>query len=1114
MSLHILYGNQLQKADSVLFSKIKECIDNGQNVLYIVPEQYSFNADKTLLNVLGEKYTHLTETVNFKRLATTVNKKYAPNKSTYIDDETKTLLIYKIIKENATLLSTVKNRRNSPDSVLIFKNILSECKSCLIDHQTLETVKNNLDKNTFLYQKICDLDFIITQYQAEISEKFSDFEDSFHTLANCIDEHSLYRDYEIFVEHFTGFSPAEYLVISALLKQAKNIYLPLMLDDLSKKEPGDLFFPTYKTYEQLIRLANRQNQTVSALQITDATPCFFAEVFDAVPMEAAPDNFSLTNAKNQQDEIRFVMETIQKLTAQGASYSDFTVLTGDLSVYCDDLEKAFLEAGIPCFIDKKTPLTKNPLSKIFLTMLSAVNSGYQLDAVSEYLKSLCAIYNIHDEVCIFEELLYQFRIQKQDLSNADRWHQKCEFIKHQNNYFTKQLETILTIYETFLSPVIKHFSKPNNYLHAFRCFSGALHLEETVQVYLSQKEASLRNETANAYNTILTAIKNIDTLIGTEHITPQNYYILLKQSLELYETGEIPNTLDAVTISDTDRGRNLSSPYVFILGMNEGITPKTTGNSSYLSDLERETISEITGIDLPTSLSDNASSVFSLYRAFLSATKHLYLCKNEAESDHAKRTPSFIWKRLAQFATPTLYESFAATQAEYNQKAVSTYCNPYKQRLTPQAIPNEILEDERKASLHTVLQQIGEMKDEGYYSTDKKLSRKILSTKYQKQLNTSVTRLESYQKCSYAYFVNYILNVSERENVSYDMRKTGSIIHNLFDRFSKRLKADNLTWETVEDSYIEAQIEQLVPKEIAHQFPELSLFNPRTKYLIKKFKRLLRTAIAYIREHFCQGDFVPIGYEIPIGDDGIAPLTIALEDGSVMQLYGKIDRCDAAKSANRLFVRIIDYKSSAKEFNFTLIKDGIQLQLLTYLQTVLKNGGEYLNFSDEILPGAVFYTSFDDSLVSFKDKPAPDEVAKKIRQKFTMKGFVLNDDSLICAIDRQLGSEPSYQSGVCEIKTDAKGQYKLKHFLFMEEFKRLLNDCEETIKTIGTKMMSGDISIKPYRYGKETGCDWCPYASVCMFDPKMHPYRNLKKLSKDEYFKNQTEETAGENHGN
>ena len=100
-----------------------------------------------------------------------------------------------------------------------------------------------------------------------------------------------------------------------------------------------------------------------------------------------------------------------------------------------------------------------------------------------------------------------------------------------------------------------------------------------------------------AYNTILTAIKNIDVLIRGDELPLADYYSILKQSLELYQSGEIPNTLDAVTVSDIERGRSLSSPYVFIPGMNEGVTPKANNNTTYLSDLERETILELTGIE-------------------------------------------------------------------------------------------------------------------------------------------------------------------------------------------------------------------------------------------------------------------------------------------------------------------------------------------------------------------------------------------------------------------------------------------------------------------------------------------------------------------------------------
>ncbi len=1115
MALEILYGKQLKTKDSVLFGKIKDCIDRREDVLYIVPEQYSFNADKTLLESLGEKYSHLTETVNFKRLATVVNQKYRPNRLDYIDDEMKNLILYKIIKANAASLLTVKNRRNSPDSVMIFKNILSECKGYLIGHDTFEQMKEKLEPNTFLYQKICDLDLILTQYQAEISDKFRDFEDSFQTLAECILEHHLYQNYHVFIDNFVSFSPAEYLVISALLKNAKTVSVTLMLDDFSKKEAGDLFYPSYQTYEALGKLAKKQNLSLAAAKLEDLQDDFFAELFDVLPQTEPQTEFSLTNAKNQQEEIRFVLDTIQKKVALGASYSDFTVLTGDLALYQDDIEKAFLQAKVPCFLDKKTPLTENPLSRIFLTLFTMVLSDYRKDAVVEYLKSLCCVYPIYREVCIFEELLLRFRLERQDLSNPDRWAQKCEFIQSQKNYFAEKLSQIQLIYENFLLPVMENFSGKKSYFSAFQSYAKTLQLEQAVKQFLEQKEATLRKETVTAYNTILTAIKNIDVLIQGDNLSMADYYSILKQSLELYESGEVPNTLDTVTVSDMERGRTLCSPYVFILGMNEGITPKANNNTTYVSDLERETIFELTGIELPTSLKQNCASALSLYRAFLTAEKHLYLSKNEAESDHTKRMPCYLWNRLEHFATVSEFESCPVNSTEYTQNAVMTFKNPYKQRLNPKLIPDFLIHDSRKESLHQVWGQLDTMQTQKYYDTDKKLSKKIMDTKYQKRLNTSVSRLETYQKCGYAYFVNYILKISQREDVSYDFRKTGSIIHNLFEQFSKSLKKDGLNWETVDETYIENQIEKLVPKEIMRLFPDLSLFNPRTKYLIKKIKRLLRSAISFIKEHFQNGEFVPVGYEVPLGDEGIPPLTIALEDGSVMQMYGIIDRCDAAKVDDRLYVRIVDYKSSPKEFNFALIKDGIQLQLLTYLRTVIKNGGEYLNFADEILPGAAFYTSFGDSLISFKERPAPDEVEAEIRRKFTMKGFVLNDDSLIRAIDRHLGEEVSYQSEVCDIKTDSKGQFKLKNFLFLEEFKRLLNDCEETLQAIGNKMMSGDISIKPYRYGKETGCDWCPYGSVCMFDPKMHPYRNLKKLSKEDYFhKESDEETAGESNGN
>ncbi|MBO5408318.1 MAG: PD-(D/E)XK nuclease family protein [Clostridia bacterium] len=1114
MSLEILYGTHLQHENDTIFQMMKNCIDRGENVLYIVPEQYSFNADKVLLDTLGERYSHLTETVNFKRLATAVNKKYQPNQLNYIDEETKHLLLYKIIRQKKSELSTLKNRQLGPDSVLLFKNILSECKGYLMNHETFEQIKNNLSVQSSLYQKICDLDLIFNTYQKEIETKFRDFEDSFLVLANDIKEYELYRNYQIFIDRFTNFSPAEFAVISALLNNAKNMSVTLLADDFSKKVPGDLFYSTYKTCETLKKIAKSQQKNVKETKIDTKKDQFFKDIFDNPKKEATNKNISLTNAKNIKDEVRFVIDTIKQKTAQGASYSDFTVLSGDLSLYETEISHAFSRADIPCFMDQKSPLLENPIARIFLNLFQMVVSDYEKNAILEYLKSLCSVFHIHNDVCIFEELLHRFHLQKKDIFHLERWRQKCDFIKTQSNFLSLNLSKINTVYDSFLLPVIQNFKKQKSYMEAFRSYTDAVHLEEAVRLFLEQKEAVFRQETVTAYNTILGAIKKIDLLISEETIEPSDYCHILKQALQLYESGVVPNTVDTVTVSDIDRGRSLSSPYVFILGMNEGVTPKANTNHGYLSDLEREAIFDITGIELPTSLQQNCDSTLSLYRAFITASSHLYLLKNEAENEQSKRMPCYLWKRMEAFFTPSDFQANYVSLCEYTEQALMAYQNPYQQKLSPKVQPKDFLNGEEKAEISKLWSQIAQMKEEGYYHTDKKLSKKILDIQYQKQLNASVSRLETYQKCGYAYFVNYLLKISEREDVNYDFRKTGSIVHNLFEQFSKSLKKHQLTWETCDDAFIERQIESLVPKEILRLFPDLSLFNPRTKYLIHKIKRLLRNAISFIKEHFNEGEFIPVGYEIPIGEEGIPPLTISLEDGSVMQMFGIIDRCDIAKPDDRLFVRIVDYKSSAKEFNFALIKEGIQLQLLTYLQTVIKNGGQYLDFEGEILPGAAFYTSFGDSLLSFAERPAPDEIEKEIRKKFTMRGLVLNDDSLIRAIDKHLTELPNYQSLVSDIKTDSKGNFKLKNFLFFQEFNKLLSDCESTLKKIGNRMMKGEIAIKPYRYAKETGCDWCPYASVCMFDPKMHPYRNISKLSKEDYFQPETEKKEGDNRGN
>ena len=64
----------------------------------------------------------------------------------------------------------------------------------------------------------------------------------------------------------------------------------------------------------------------------------------------------------------------------------------------------------------------------------------------------------------------------------------------------------------------------------------------------------------------------------------------------------------------------------------------------------------------------------------------------------------------------------------------------------------------------------------------------------------------------------------------------------------------------------------------------------------------------------------------------------SLPGGRKMRLTGKIDRIDecADEEGQRLYVKIVDYKSSARDIDLESLIEGEQLQLLVYLDAAAR----------------------------------------------------------------------------------------------------------------------------------------------------------------------------------
>ena len=133
-----------------------------------------------------------------------------------------------------------------------------------------------------------------------------------------------------------------------------------------------------------------------------------------------------------------------------------------------------------------------------------------------------------------------------------------------------------------------------------------------------------------------------------------------------------------------------------------------------------------------------------------------------------------------------------------------------------------------------------------------------------------------------------------------------------------------------------------------------------------KIKRLTRAAIPIIDglcDEFEKTAFRPKFFELKIegGKDSPDPIELKTEDGKTVSIYGIIDRVDTCEHNGNIFVRVIDYKTGAKDFDPDDMEKGRNLQMFLYLKAIIesdkKKFREKLGATEDmkIIPSGVIY---------------------------------------------------------------------------------------------------------------------------------------------------------------
>lgn len=1122
MGLRIIYGKAGSGKSSFCFSEISKLLDKQENILIITPEQFSFTAEKKLMQVTPNNAVINAEVITLSRMAYRVMQEVGNREISNLSVDMpknleeperltkagKAMLVQSIIEKNKDKL---KFLGKSTENVDLSIQAITEFKKHKITTDLINDKLENM-QNEYLKTKLNDMKIIYESFQNQINGKYLDDTDLLTYLEQNIEKSEIAKDAVIYIDEFMGFTKQEYGVLAKLIKLAKQVTITLCIDTLkpSSNPVADIFYSNKQTLSKLLNLLEEndlkldepvemknmhrfKNNELKTLEqnIFSPKPTVYAENVE---------NIQLFLAKNQYSEVENVATKISNLVKyENYRYREIAVIAKDLAGYSSLIRAIFNKYEIPVFIDEKRDLNQNVIIKYILSVLDVISKNFSYESVINYIKS--GFSDLDDEeIFKLENYCTKWGIK------YNKWKKDFIFDKQTK---PEEIERLNEIRKQIIEPLeelrknLKSQKQADIMCAEIYSFLMEQNLEQKVlnkQQELEDKGLlDLSNEYKKSYEIIINLLDDIATIFEGESLSIEKFIDSFKIGLRNSSLGKIPGTQDQVIVGDVERSRSNKVKAIFIIGVNDGIFPSNNKDEGFFNDSDRENLKE-EGLEIAKGTIENLyEENFNIYKAFSTAEDKLYLSYASTDSEGKSLRPSVIIIKLKKIF-PKLEETSDVVNKKYeivNSKVTYEELleNIYKLQNNEKIEPiwyevYKYYKEQNEWDMNLRNDLLGLI----YTNIPKDISKENVDKLYGNTLNTSVSRLEKYRSCPFSYYLQYGLNLKEKEELKIQSFNTGSFMHETIDTFFQYVKQENIALPQllVDEELIEKLVAKIIEEEL--ELSKNIVFTATAKYkiLVRRLKKIVTKALKFIIEGLVYSEFDISGTEVEFGKKGeYKPIILNLENGKRIEITGKIDRIDTAQDETGRYLRIIDYKSSAKNIDLNQVYAGLQIQLLTYLDAVCKQ--------EDLMPAGILYFSLLEQMVKSDKKITEEEIEDEIRKNFKMKGLILADVKIIKLHDKTLQSGTS-KIVPASLTTSGEVNKRFTSGVGKEEFNVLQEYIYKTIKDISKEILKGKIDIKPYNKKGKTPCEYCSYKAICGFNTKNcdNKYNYIPSQSSDD----------------
>lgn len=1129
MSLAMIYGRSGSGKTTELFRRLRQGLDKADishKRYVIVPDQFTYMMEKKVLAEFGEENGFKIQVVGFRTLSQRVLERVGGIRKPLLSPVGQSMLVSSLALRKKPELKLYRKSAGFAGFADMVSQTIKEMKNYAITPAMLLETAGALPESE-LRSKLEDVAMLYEAYETELHRSFVDAEDQLEIAIRGLRDSDYLAGSEFYFDEFSDFTPRQLQMLEVLLRKG-NVCMTLTFDEGLDKSHKGVFALTVDTDSALMDLAARNNVHLE-VPVFLKGPGRFAVNPELAHLErefysypnatysGSVGTISLYRAQNPYEEMEYIARDIlRQVRENGLRFQDVAILLRDLDTYGAILESVMEQYEIPVFIDARKEIDTNPLASFIAGFFEIHRRKYQGEAVFKYLKTaLLPIpredidalenYALANGISGWKWLEEMWTWAVPDVRNelAAR-----ALRNHLNELREIIIEPLKDAYDALeKAPDVRTMAE------VFYEFLVQSHALITFTDWIAALEGT-NPERFREYNQILDSLLQVlDQMVeamGGETMTLEDFGNTLLVGLSSSRISLIPATLDQVLVGDIARVRSGGVRGIYIVGTNDGVLPRTPAAAGIFTDSDREILA---GEDLLLSKDARTRAFyeqFYVYNALTIGTDFLTVTYPTSDAEGKALRPSMIIGRLRRLfpeLTETVSQSYlekgspsrddiASEREAY--RALIGQLRRHHDGLPVDPIWQEVYARfqsdpnwrERLSAVETGLR---------YTNYPAELKAEHMDELYGKKLNLTVSRLESFGQCPFAYFVKYGLRARERREFILDTPDVGSLMHDVLDRFTKRLADEQLGWKDITPDYTRRAVEELTDRALEAQENPVLTSSRRYQHMTGKIKRIIAASVDVIQTQIVRGNFETYRSEVQFGRDAeLPPILLDLDGEREVSISGRIDRVDVLRDHDKNYIRVIDYKSGRKELDLTDIIHGLQMQLLVYLDVILRNASKFLG--GEALPGAVLYFRIDRPIVSNGAVMSDAELETTVLKELRLKGLILDDISVVRSMDRDMeGVSLVINAGIKGDAVTARGNQEAL-IVSVDQFDQLRQYVSDTIRRVSLDLISGKIAITPVKTQKMTACDWCDYRSICQFDPSLkgNEYKRVRKLEPDQ----------------